>query len=356
MTSSTLLLLLIGHRVSLRERVLLREALGGGGLGSVLTLARRVLVFTLICETLGVLLLSARFAAEMDPLQALWWGVFHSVSAFNNAGFDLVGGYRSLIPYSHDPLVLLTTSTLFVVGATSYTAMEDLVKERRFVHLTLDTKLVVVTMAGLLVAGTLALLFTERANPETLGGMEPGARLLNAYFQAATRTAGFSSVDIGKLTDDGLLVMIGLMFVGGASASTAGGIKVQTFSVLLFAILSVSRGQEEVVAFRRRVPTAQVLRALAVALLAVALVFLMTFSLNLTERFATLRVAFEAVSAAATVGLSTGITPDTTPAGRVILIVAMFFGRLGPLTLALALAARERHAPYHWPEETIKIG
>jgi trk system potassium uptake protein TrkH len=356
MTSSTLLLLLIGHRVSLRERVLLREALGGGGLGSVLTLARRVLVFTLICETLGIVLLSARFAAEMDPLQALWWGVFHSVSAFNNAGFDLVGGYRSLIPYSHDPLVLLTTSTLFVVGATSYTAMEDLVKERRFVHLTLDTKLVVVTMAGLLVAGTLALLFTERANPETLGGMEPGARLLNAYFQAATRTAGFSSVDIGKLTDDGLLVMIGLMFVGGASASTAGGIKVQTFSVLLFAILSVSRGQEEVVAFRRRVPTAQVLRALAVALLAVALVFLMTFSLNLTERFATLRVAFEAVSAAATVGLSTGITPDTTPAGRVILIVAMFFGRLGPLTLALALAARERHAPYHWPEETIKIG
>ena len=356
MTSSTMLLLLIGSDVTIRQRVLLRESLGGGTLGSVLSLARRVIGFTLVLEAVGAAILTVRFLEIAEPPRALWWGIFHAVSGFNNAGFDLMGGYRSLISFSHDAPVLLTIALLMLAGATSYLVVEDVIAQRRFVRLTLDTKLVLVTIVGLTVVGTLSLLFTERANTATLGAMEPGTRVLNAFFMAATRTGGFSSVDVGRLTEDSLVVLMALMFVGGAAASTAGGIKVQTFSILFFAIVSSIRGRPDVEAFRRRVPQALVMRALAAALLGVAAVFVLFFCLNLTEQFAFERVLFEAFSAFATVGLSTGITPETSSTGHVILILAMFVGRLGPLSLALALAARERAPRYQWPEETIRLG
>lgn len=357
MAGATLLLLLPGHRTTLRERLLIRESVGGGGLGAALALARRMVLLGLLAEAAGAAVLAAFFLHEGEGLRALWWGVFHAVAAFTNGSFDLTGGYRSLTPYSRAPVVLLTIAGLIVLGGISYTVADDILKRRRFVRLTLDTKLVLVTTAGLLVLGTAGVLFTERTNPDTLGAMGPGPRILNAFFLAVVpRTAGFSSVDIGRMTEAGQIVLIPLMFIGGASGSMAGGIKVQTFSLLFFAIISAVRGLPEVEAFRRRVPTAEVLRAIAVALLSVALVFGAAFALNVSERVAFLRVLFEAVSAFGTVGLSTGITPETSAAGRMILIATMFVGRLGPLTLFLALAARERHARYRWPEEAVKIG
>ena len=354
MISATALILLSGGRATIRERVLLREALGGGELGSVITLARNVIIFTLIAEVLGTIILTTRFLTEVDPPRALWWGLFHAVSGFNNAGFDLFGS--SLIGYHEDPVVLLTIAALFVTGALSYTVVEDLAKRRRFAPLALDSKLVLLTTALLAVAGTLALLFSERSNPATLGAMDPGLRVLNAFFQAVGRTAGFSSLDIGAMTEEGLFVMMGLMFVGGAAGSTAGGVKVQTFSILLFAIISAARGLDEVVAFQRRVPQAQVMRALSVALLYIALVFAVSFLVNVAEHFIFHRVLFEAISALGTVGYSTGITPELSPAGQVILIASMFVGRLGPLTLVIALAARSRRMTFRWTEELIKIG
>jgi trk system potassium uptake protein TrkH len=356
MTSSTALLLLSGRRTTLRERLLLREALGTDELGSVVTLARNVIIFTFIVEGVGAAFLALRFLGEVEAPRALWWGVFHAVSGFNNAGFDLFGQSRGLADYSRDPAVLLPIATLFIIGSLSYTVVEDIIRHRYFVAWALDTKIVVITTVSLTAFGTLALLFTERANPGTFGGMEPGTRLLNAFFHTVSRTAGFSAVDIGKMTEDGLFVLMGLMFIGGSAASTAGGIKVQTFGLLFFAILAAVRGLDEVEAFRRRVPTPQVLRALSIALLSVALVFAVSLALNVAEHFVFHRVLFEAVSALATVGYSTGITPDTTPAGRAILMLSMFMGRLGPLTLVLALAARTRRTTHRWTEETIKIG
>jgi trk system potassium uptake protein TrkH len=313
-------------------------------------------VFTLILECAGAIILTLRFLDVAEPARALWWGVFHAVSGFNNAGFDLMGNYRSLIGFNQDAAVLLTIAILMLAGATSYSVVEDVITERRFIRLTLDTKLVLVSMLGLTVLGTLAMLFTERDNAGTLGAMEPLSRVLNAFFLSTSRTGGFSSVDVASFTDDGLIVLMALMFVGGAAASTAGGIKLQTFSILFFAIVSSVRGHQDVEAFRRRVPNVLVMRALAVALLGVAVVFVLFFCLNVTEHFAFEQVLFEAFSAFSTVGLSAGITPETSPAGRVILIVAMFVGRLGPLSLALALAAREHRPSYQWPEEPIRIG
>jgi trk system potassium uptake protein TrkH len=301
--------------------------------------------------------LSIAFMRELEPAQAIWWGVFHSVSAFNNAGFDLVGGFRSLVPFNQQPQILLPISCLLIVGGISYTVVEDVLQRRDFVRLALDTKLVLVTTLALVTLGFVGVLFTERSNLATLGGMSVGPRLLNALFTGVSpRTAGFNSVDTGAMTESGLFVLIGLMFVGGAAGSTAGGIKVQTFALLFFAILSAVRGGSDVVAFNRRIPTAQMLRVVAVTSLALAFVFIVAFALTLTERARFLDLLFEAFSAFGTVGMSTGITPDLNPAGRLIVALSMFAGRLGPLTLVLALAARERQAVLRWPEEGVKIG
>jgi trk system potassium uptake protein TrkH len=292
----------------------------------------------------------------MEATRALWWGLFHAASAFNNAGFDLIGRQDSLLLYQADPAVLLPVAILMLLGATSYPVVEELAIRRRFVRLSLDSKLVLVTGVGLVVVGTAALLLTERANAATLGAMPPGARLLNAFFLATARTGGYSAVDVGTMTDDGLLVLMGLMFVGGSAGSTAGGIKLQTFSILFFVIVSAVRGATDVQAFGRRVPVAEVMRSASVALLSVAAVFALFLVLSLSETVLFQRLLFEAISALATVGLSTGVTDDLSAPGRLMIVGAMFVGRLGPLTLALALAARMRPTRYRWPQESIRIG
>jgi trk system potassium uptake protein TrkH len=350
-------LLLLRREGSLRDRILLREALGGGALGSVVYLARKVVVFTLLTEAAGSLILTVAFLRDLDPPHAVWWGVFHAISAFNNAGFDLTGGFRSVTPFNDRPEILLAIAALFMLGGISYTVVEDVVTRRRFARLALDSKLVLLTTLGLVAFGTLGVLFTERANAATLGDMPLGQRLLNAFFTGVTpRSGGFNSVDTSALTENGLFLLIALMFVGGAAGSTAGGIKVQTFSVLFFAIATTIRGGADVEAFGRRVPNREVLRAIAVALLSLAVVFVVAFALTLTEQARFLSLLFETFSAAGTVGLSTGITPDLSVAGRAIVALTVFAGRLGPLTLVLALAARERHTRYRWPEEGVKIG
>jgi trk/ktr system potassium uptake protein len=357
MTSSTLLLLVVRRQASMRERILLREALGSGGVGSALQLARNIIGFTLVAECAGAIVLSIAFLRDMSPSQALWWGVFHSVSAFNNAGFDVVGDFRGMVPFNQRADILLPIAALLILGGISYTVVEDVVKRRDFQRLMLDTKLVLLTSGALVVLGTLGVLFTERANPDTLGSMPIGPRLLNAFFTGVTpRSAGFNSLNTGAMTDNGLFVLIALMFIGGAAGSTAGGIKVQTFSVLFYAIVAAVRSGSEVEAFGRRVPIQHLLRATAVALLSLALVFSVAFALTLTEPTRFLFLLFEAFSAFGTAGLTTGITSDLSLAGRTIVGATMFAGRLGPLTLMLALAARERNARYRWPEEGVRIG
>jgi len=357
MTCSIVMLSLVGRRATLRDRLVFRNSLGGGAIGSLTSLARRVVVFTLGAELIGAMILSLYFAGQLEPARALWWGVFHAVSAFNNAGFDLTGGYRSLIPYSHDPIVLLTIAVLVIVGGISYPVAEDLIARRKWAALTLNSKVTLVSTLALLVLGTVALLFVERQNVGTFGTMEAPTRLLHAFFHSVVaRTAGYHAIDVSLLTEGGLLVLIALMFIGGATGSTAGGIKVQTFSLLVYATISTVRGHSDVRAFRRRVPIADVLRALAVTMLALTLILLGAFVLNLTEEATFLRELFEVVSAFATVGLSTGLTPETTPAGRILLMLMMFAGRLGPLTLVMALAARERRVTYRLPEESVRIG
>jgi trk system potassium uptake protein len=363
MAGSTLLLFLfVRRRTTLRDRVMVQESLGGLELGTVTTLLKRIAIFTIVAEVIGAVVLGIAFTSGPeagppgDPL-GIWWGVFHSISAFNNAGFDLTGGFRSLVPFVDDWVVLLTIAILLSLGGLGFAIVGDAVERRRWSRMALETKLVLGTSAALLVGGALLVGFTEWSNPVTLGALPAEQRMLNAFFESATlRTAGFTALDTGAFTEASLFVVMALMFIGGASGSTAGGIKVNTFSVLLIAIVSTVRGQPSAMAFGRRIQHAIVYRALAVALLAVAFVFVIGLGLTLTTEATFVQTLFEAVSAFGTVGASTGITPELTDPARLITSFAMFVGRLGPLTLVLALAARARPIPYRPAVESVRIG
>ncbi len=359
MAGSTLLLfVLVGRRTGLRDRMLVQASTGALDLGSVSQIVRRVAIFTLAAEGLGALVLAVAFAVRgADALGAVWLGVFHSISAFNNAGFDLFGEFRSLSAFADDPWVLMPIGILILLGGLGFAIVGDVVGKRRWARLALETKVVLLTTVVLLIGGTVSLAAFEWSNPATLGSLPEAQRPLNALFEATTlRTAGFSVLPTGALTQPTLFVVMALMFIGGASGSTAGGIKVNTFSVLLIAIVSTVRGRPSAEAFGRRIPHAVIYRALSIALLSVAFVFAIGLGIEITARTPFLETVFEAISAFGTVGASTGLTPSLPDPARLIIVAAMFVGRLGPLTLVLAFAARERPVSYRPAVESMRIG
>ena len=359
MTGSTMVLfLLVGRRTGLRDRLLAQASTGERALGGVTNVVKRVAIFTVVAEVAGAIVLTTAFLAKGEqPLHATILGVFHTISAFNNAGFDIMGDFRSLTGYADDPLVLVPVALLIILGATGFAIVGDVVSKRSWSRLALETKVVLLTSAGLLVGGTVLIGVAEWNNPATLGGLQATDRAVNAFFMSATaRTAGFNSVPMAGLLEISLLLLIPLMFIGGASGSTAGGIKVNTFTVLGIAILAAARGEPSATAFGRRIPHVLVYRAIAVALLSVAVVFAVTLALELTSEGRLIDRAFEAVSALATVGLSTGITPSLPAPAQLLLAAAMFAGRLGPLTLVLALTARARPVSHRPAVETMRIG
>jgi trk system potassium uptake protein TrkH len=355
--STLILLLLVGRRTGLRDRLLV-QASTGAELGNVTSLVRRVGVFTVAAEVVGAIVLTAAFLSRgLDGPQAVWWGIFHAVSAFNNAGFDLVGEFRSLTPFAADPSVLVPVGLLIVLGGTGFAIVGDVVGKRHWNRLALETKIVLLTTIALITAGAVSIGIFEWENPATLGAMPVAQRPLNALFESVTlRTAGFSAVPTGQLAEASLFVVMALMFIGGASGSTAGGIKVNTFSILLVAITSTARGRPSAEAFGRRIPHLLIYRALSVALLSIAVLFLVALGLELTSGGTFVQVLFEAVSAVGTVGASTGITPDLPDPGKLLLAGAMFVGRLGTLTLVLALTARQRRTSHRPAVESIRIG
>ena len=361
MTSATLALIMFGRRLTLRQRLVTGETLGRLGVARVGHLIRRMVLATVAIEAVGAVVLVGLFSLFADDagltLRNLWRGVFVAVSAFNNAGFDVEGDFVNLIPYQNNPAILLSVAALIAIGGTGYAVWSDILGRRRWSLLALDTKLVLVTYAGLYLVGTAGILALEFTPGGVLDGLGPQDALTQSFAMSVfPRTAGFTAVNLAEVRDATLFLIAGLMFIGGASASTAGGIKVTTFSTLFFAILASLRGEDHVRAFDRVIPDRQIYRSLSVALLSVAVVFLLTFGLSVTVRFAFIDLLFEAVSAFGTVGLSTGVTPELPDRARLLLSAGMFIGRLGPLTIALALAGRAAMLRYRYPEEDVSIG
>ena len=359
MTSATLFLLAFGRRIGLREKILISESIGISRLGGVVKVVGLMAVFTVLIEAAGAACFYLNYSDANPTDTSIWLSAFQSVSAFNNAGFDLSGNFQSLMPFQRDPLMLMITAALIIIGGIGFLVVNDFFRAGgRLPRLSLDSKIVLVTTVILLVLGTAILLVTESHNETTLGAIPFPDRVVNAFFTSVTaRTAGFTTINLGMVANYALFFVAILMFIGGASGSTAGGIKVNNFGMLFATIWSTVKGREHAGAFGREFSVSQVNRALTVALLSLGFVSLALLLLTLTEggaRF--IDLLFETVSAFSTVGLSTGVTPGLSLAGRIIVIVTMFVGRLGPLTMVLALVQRQQIAKFRYPQETVRTG
>jgi potassium uptake TrkH family protein len=358
MTLATLFALVLSRRLGLRARLIAQAETKSLSVADVRRVIRRVVVFSLTTEAVVAVVLVVRFATgyESSLSSAVYSGVFHAVSAFNNAGFSL--NADSLIPYVGDPWISLTVCAAVIIGGLGFPVVFELARTwRRPRNWSVLTRITVVVTAALLVVGTAVLLLAEGRNPETLGRMGPGNAVLAAFTAAVMpRTAGFNNLDIAAYQPETLLFTDALMFIGGGSAGTAGGIKVTTFGLLAYVLWAEMRGDPEVRVGRRQVPGANQRQALAVALLGIGLVAVATFLLEVLTDLAFDQVAFEVISAFATVGLSTGITADLPPSAQTLLVLLMYIGRIGPLTLASGLALRERARRHQLPEERTIVG
>lgn len=359
MTLASLLGLLIARRLDLGSRMLAATETKSVGLGDLRTVLLGVARISLTVEAVTAVVLALRFALGYRyPLgTSAWLGVFHAVSAFNNAGFALFSD--NLVGFATDPWICLPVAAAVIVGGLGFPVILELLRRRgrQPGRWSIHTRLTLLMTAVLLLGGTLFMTVAEWANPHTLGALDPAGRVLAGFFQAVMpRTAGFNSVDPGAMNTGTLLGTDVLMFIGGGSAGTAGGIKVGTFAVLLVAIVAELRGDPDATLFDRRLSPVTIRQALAVALLSVAAVVGPTIALAMTSPYTLDQILYEVISAFATVGLSTGITADLAPGHQLVLVALMFAGRLGPVTLASALVLREHRRLFRRPEGRPLIG
>lgn len=314
---------------------------------------RYLLVFSLVIELIGAIILFLHWLPVMGVKKSLWYGLFHSVSAFNNAGFDLFGNFQSLHAFAGDIVVVLTISTLFITGSLGFLVIYEVFNYRRSGHLSLHARLVLSGTGFIIIAGMLLILGLEYTN--SLANFTGSEKLLVSYFMSSTRTCGFATIDVGAMMLPTQIVLMGLMFIGGSPGSTAGGIKVTTFILLCMTVWSIFRGKRDVEIAKRRIPSQDVARAMTIAILSIVVIFVSTLLLSLQHHdFA--RVLFEVVSATGTVGLSMGLTPYLTSLGQIIITITMLFGRLGPITVGLALAHQPMQPNLRYPEDRIMIG
>jgi trk system potassium uptake protein TrkH len=364
MTMTTFLLILVGKKFRLRDKIALQQALDMPGLGGSQQIVRSVIAVTLVIELTGTILLFWAFEPTYGSRQGFWLALFHSVSAFNNAGFGLFP--NNLMNYVQSPLVSLTISGLVIMGGIGYQAIMEmfyLVRDRwkRCTHciiLSLNFKIAISTTVILLLLGTIVFLATEFHNPNTLEPLSLGGKLLAAWFQSVTtRTAGFNTIDTSKMTTAALCITIALMFIGASPGGTGGGIKTTTLSVLLACTRAALRGNEQVQMFQRQIPTHLVLKAIGVFVGSLATVICASTIISLSDpTIDFIRILFESVSAFATVGLSTGITAQLSKAADIVLIATMYIGRVGVLLLIAALYGDVSPSAVRRPEEELLVG
>lgn len=355
MTFSILILMMLKKKIGLRQRILTQQSLNLNqtSIGGLVRLVKRLFIFSISIEAIAFGILCIKWIPEFGIL-GIKYSLFHSISAFNNAGFSL--WENNLIHYVGDPLVNIVITALFITGGLGFTVLADVWDKRRFHKLSLHSKLMLVGTLIINVSALLALFFLEYGNPETIGNFSFFDKLWGSYFQAVTpRTAGFNTLDIAEMTTPSILLMMLLMFIGAGSGSTGSGIKVTTFVVMILATISFLRGKSETTAFNRAIKPHTIVRALSIMMISILLIFVAIFILTITEDAPFLVIAFEVISAFGTVGLSMGITPDLTFLGKIVIIVMMFIGRIGPLTIAFVFA-RQKSLSIRYPEEDIFTG
>jgi len=328
-------------------------------LQGVVRLTKSILVYTFLVELVGAVLLSFVFVKDYGIAEGIAFSIFHSISSFCNAGFDLTG--NSMINYVDNPIITFTISSLIIIGGIGYFVFWDIYDSKSIKRLTLHSKLVIIISSVLLFVGFILVFVLEYNNANTIGNLNLSGKIQASIFQSVVpRTAGFNSIEIGSLRMPTVMVMVILMFIGGSSASTAGGIKVTTLGVILVSIYNFVKGKRDIEVFMKRIEYTTVIKAVSIVGIAVFLINVVTFILTITEinkGFDYLDMLFETISAFATVGLSRGLTPELSNIGRILLSLVMFVGRLGPLTVAFAFLKQHKNiGNYMYPEGKIIIG
>jgi trk system potassium uptake protein TrkH len=362
MSISTVVAVAIGKQLTVHERLTLQEALNVQTMDGLIRFVVNVFKLTLAFEIVGALVLAFSWMGQMGPGRALYFGLFHAVSAFNNAGFALFSD--SLMGFRDDPIVNATILTLIVCGGLGFVVLTELGRFRRTRRLSVHTRLVLAVSALLVIGTTVAIFALEHRNPQTIGTLGVTQGFLASFFQAVTpRTAGFNTLDIGAMTPPTLFLLMVLMFIGAAPGGTGGGIKVTTFGVTVAALWATVRGGRDATIFRRRLPPELVARAFFISLISFLALNGVAALLLITEGRGLLPTLFETVSAAGTVGLSTGdagasvsLAGRFSPVGKLLLIATMFMGRIGPLTLAVAVARGGTPPRVRYPEGKILVG
>ena len=361
MSAATLVVFVLRKRIGLKQRMVMAQALSLNDMEGVVRIQKTVLIGSLSIEAIGTLILTARFWPEYGFVTALKWGVFHSVSAFCNAGFDILGSLgpgQSMTPFQSDPVVLLTLCVLIVVGGLGFLVWQEIWEKRRFRKFGVYTRLVLVATLALILTGWAVICLLEWNNPGTLGPMSWWEKLLNGLFQSVTlRTAGFAAIDQGKLTGAGKGVSMVLMLIGGSSGSTAGGLKTVTFLVLVLFAWARARGRSSVCVYSRTVPQRQVLDAMTLAMLMIALAVFGGVFISATSPIGYTDALYEAISALGTVGLSAGATGSLSIPAQFLIIIYMYFGRVGLLTISLGFLMGDRaQERFHYAETSLLIG
>jgi len=358
MSMATLVAVLMGKKIGLRNRIMIQESLGQFTISGVVRLTIRIMQATFVIEFIGAVLLATKFIPEFGLKKGMFFGMFHSVSAFCNAGFDIIG--NSLENYVGDPVINFTIMFLIILGGIGFTVIIDIIKVKKIKKLTLHSKLILTVTFVLLISGFIFFFVLEYSNPETLGNLSLKDKFLASAFQSVSpRTAGFNSIPTGGLRDSSKFLTIIFMFIGGSPGSTAGGIKTATFGLILLAVYAEITGKNEIVFAKRRISNETISRALSIFTMASTLVIIVTMILSITEiKFEFIDIFFESVSAFGTVGLSTGITGGLSSFGKVVITITMFLGRVGPLTVATAIATRHsgKNALIRYPEGKIYVG
>ena len=379
MTMISIVLILIGKKLNLSDKIIIRESLNQDSFKGLVKLVKKIFIYTIVIEAIGACILSIRFIPDFGIKKGIWFSIFHSVSAFCNAGFDLLGA-NSIIPYASDWLVCLTLMALIIIGGLGFTVWDNIIenikKKGKIQHLSLHTKIVLIMTAVLLISGMLFTYMFEKDNLQTMGQDYIGVKLLKSAFQSTTlRTAGFFTTPQNELTSVTKFLSICYMFIGGSPASTAGGIKTVTLGVIILLIINYIRGRQDTHIFNKKIHEGAINRAIVVFTISVFIVIsaicllLATEDLeteqNISQELATyfnlsfMDISFEVVSAFATVGLTLGVTAKLSLAGKLVIIMLMIIGRLGPITISIALFKKHKEvkkSKVQYPYGNILIG
>ncbi len=356
MTFATMISVAIGKKINLRERLLIQETLNQEGFSGVVRLALHVIKYTFLIE----FIFGSILAFHLYPIygnKALYMGYWHSISAFCNAGFDLFGNYDSLVNFKGDVVVNLSIMSLIILGGLGFIVLEDVLAKRNFKSLKAHSKIVLISTAVLIFGGTVSLWLMEHNNIDTIANLSGMDQWMACMFQSVTsRTAGFNTLPIEKMTDSSLLFLIMLMFIGASPTSTGGGVKTTTFVVVLLTVWSLLHEKSDIEVFNRRIGKKAVNKAFAIFILALFLILVVTLLISWNDNIPVIQVLFEVVSAFGTVGLSVGITRDLSEISKLLLVLTMYAGRVGVLTFAMLLLQKPRPEKIKYPEEKVIIG